>query len=100
MQCTKKNQLGELNENSSLPILKIASNNLGLSKDNVTRTVAHAKVAKKFKTLMISENYDKASLTADRSDITECDGSREVSVDKIELVFIPHPIEMGSNKIN
>jgi len=97
LQRSKKNQQDELNESSS-SIPKTPSNNPGLIKDNVNRTVVQAKVAKKLKTVMISENDGPASLSADRSDITECDGSsRGVSVDEIELVFKPHPIEMGSD---
>ncbi|XP_060861632.1 E3 ubiquitin-protein ligase RING1-like [Metopolophium dirhodum] len=97
LQRSKKNQQDELNESGS-STLKTPSNNLGLGKDNVTRTVVQAKVAKKLKTVMISENDGPASLSADRSDITECDGSsRGVSVDEIELVFKPHPTEMGSD---
>lgn len=98
LQRTKKNQQDELNESSSSSIQKTPSNNLGVGKDYVTRTVVQAKIAKKLKTVMISENDGTASLSADRSDITECDGSsREVSVDEIELVFKPHPTEMGSD---
>lgn len=97
LQRSKKNQQDELNESSS-STLKTPSINLGLGKDNVTRTVVQAKVAKKLKTVMISENDGPASLSADRSDITECEGSsRGVSVDEIELVFKPHPTEMGSD---
>lgn len=97
LQRSKKNQQDEPNESSS-STLKTTSNNLGVGKDNVTRTVVQAKVAKKLKTVMISENDGPASLSADRSDITECDGSsRGVLVDEIELVFKPHPTEMGSD---
>ncbi|XP_022168175.1 E3 ubiquitin-protein ligase RING1-like isoform X2 [Myzus persicae] len=97
LQRTKKNQ-DELNESSSSSTLKTSSNNLGLGKDYVTRTVVQAKVAKKLKSVMISENDGPASLSVDRSDITECEGSsRGVSVDEIELVFKPHPTEMGSD---
>lgn len=97
LQRSKKNQQDELNESSS-STPKTPSNNPGLVKDNVNRTVVQAKVAKKLKTVMISENDGPASLSADRSDITECDGSsRGVSVDEIELVFKPHPTEMGSD---
>lgn len=98
LQRTKKNQQDELNESSSSSTPKIPSNNLGAGKDNVTRTVVQAKVAKKLKTVMISENDGPPSLSADRSDITECDGSsRGISVDEIELVFKPHPTEMGTD---
>ncbi|KAE9537588.1 hypothetical protein AGLY_006611 [Aphis glycines] len=98
LQRTKKNQQDELNESSSSSTPKNPSNNLGAGKDNVTRTVVQAKVAKKLKTVMISENDGPSSLSADRSDITECDGSsRGVSVDEIELVFKPHPTEMGTD---
>jgi len=98
LQRTKKNQQDELNESSSSSTPKTPSNNLGAGKDNVTRTVVQAKVAKKLKTVMISENDGPSSLLADRSDITECDGSsRGVSVDEIELVFKPHPTEMGAD---
>lgn len=98
LQRSKKSQQDELNESSSSSTLKTPSNNLGIGKDNVTRTEVQAKVAKKLKTIMISENNGPASLSADRSDITECDGSsRGVSIDEIELVFKPHPTEMGSD---
>ncbi|CAH1720918.1 E3 ubiquitin-protein ligase RING2-A-like [Aphis gossypii] len=98
LQRTKKNQQDELNESSSSSTPKTPSNNLGAGRDNVTRTVVQAKVAKKLKTVMISENDGPSSLSADRSDITECDGSsRGVSVDEIELVFKPHPTEMGTD---
>jgi len=96
LQRSKKNQQDEPNESSSSTVK--TTFNLGLGKDNVTRTVVQAKVVKKLKTVMISENDGPASLSADRSDITECDGSsRGVLVDEIELVFKPHPTEMGSD---
>lgn len=96
LQRTKKNQQDELNESSSSSAQK-TSNNMGPDKDNVTRTVVQAKVAKKLKTVMISENDGPVS-SADRSDITEGDGSsRGVTLDEIELVFKPHPTEMGSD---
>lgn len=93
----KKNQQDEQNESSSSTAPKTPLNNSGSGKDNVTRTVVQAKVAKKLKTVMISENDGPASSTADRSDITEGDGSRGVTLDEIELVFKPHPTEMGSD---
>lgn len=96
LQRTKKNQQDELNESSSSSTPK--TNNTGSSKDNVTRTVVQAKVAKKLKTVMISENDGPAASSADRSDITEGDGSlKGVTLDEIELVFKPHPTEMGSD---
>jgi len=98
LQRTKKNQQDELNESSSSSTPKTPSNNLGAGKDNVTRTVVQAKVAKKLKTVMISENDGPSSLSVDRSDITECDdSSRGVLVDEIELVFKPHPTEMETD---
>lgn len=97
LQRTKKNQQDDQNESSSSCTPK-TSNSTGPSKDNVTRTVVQAKVAKKLKTVMISENGGPASTSADRSDITECDGSSKgVTIDEIELVFKPHPTEMGSD---
>lgn len=94
----KKNQQDEQNEGSSSTAPKTPSNNTGPGKDNVTRTVVQAKVAKKLKTVMISENDGPASSSVDRSDITEGDGSsRGVTLDEIELVFKPHPTEMGSD---
>ncbi|VVC35669.1 Hypothetical protein CINCED_3A004578 [Cinara cedri] len=97
LQRTKKNQQDEQNESSSSSTPK-TPNNIGPVKDNVTRTVVQAKVAKKLKTVMISENDGPASSSADKSDITECDGaSRGVTLDEIELVFKPHPTEMGSD---
>lgn len=93
LQRTKKNQQDELNESSSPSTPK-----MGSSKDNITRTVVQAKVAKKLKTVMISENDGPAASSADRSDITEGDGSlKGVALDEIELVFKPHPTEMGSD---
>lgn len=97
LQRTKKNQLDEQNESSSSSTPKTPSHNVGSSKDNITRTVVQAKVAKKLKTVMISENDGPASSSADRSDITEGDGSSRVTLDEIELVFKPHPTEMGSD---
>lgn len=97
LQRTKKNHQDEQNESSSSSTPK-TPNNIGSGKDNVTRTVVQAKVAKKLKTVMISENDGPASSLADKSDITECDGSsRGVTLDEIELVFKPHPTEMGSD---
>lgn len=97
LQRTKKNHQDEQNESSSSSTTK-TPNNIGSSKDNVTRTVVQAKVAKKLKTVMISENDGPASSSADKSDIIECDGSsRGVTLDEIELVFKPHPTEMGSD---
>lgn len=96
LQRTKKNQQDEQNESSSSSTPK--TTNIGSSKDNITRTVVQTKVAKKLKTVMISENDGPASSSADKSDITECDGSsRGVTLDEIELVFKPHPTEMGSD---
>jgi len=93
----KKNQQDEQNESSCSSTTKTPSN-IGSGKDNVTRTVVQAKVAKKLKTVMISENDGPASSSADKSDITECDSStRGVTLDEIELVFKPHPTEMGSD---
>lgn len=97
LQRTKKSQQDEQNESSSSSTPK-TSNNVGPNKDNVTRTVVQAKVAKKLKTVMISENGGPASSSADQSEITECDGSSKgVTLDEIELVFKPHPTEMGSD---
>lgn len=94
----KKNQQDEQNESSSSSTPKTSSNNVGPNKDNVIRTVVQAKVAKKLKTVMISENDGPASSSADRSEIAECDGSsRGGTLDEIELVFKPHPTEMGSD---
>lgn len=57
-----------------------------------------AKVAKKLKIVMISENDGPASSSADGSEITECDSTtKDVILDEIELVFKPHPTEMGSD---
>lgn len=96
LQRTKKNQHEEQNESSSTTVSK-PSNSSGQSKDNVTRTMVQTKVAKKMKSVMISEKEGPAS-TVDTSDITECDGtSKGVSVDEIELVFKPHPTEMPSD---
>ncbi|XP_050422512.1 E3 ubiquitin-protein ligase RING2 [Adelges cooleyi] len=96
LQRTKKNQQDEQNEGGSSSTPKTPS--LGPSKDNVTRTVVQAKVAKKIKSVMISENDGPASSSADRSEITEGDGtSRGATLDEIELVFKPHPTEMGSD---
>lgn len=97
LQRTKKNLLDEQNEGSTSSASKTL-NSIGISKENVSRTVVQAKVAKKLKTVMISENDGPASSSADRSEITECDGSsRGVTLDEIELVFKPHPTEMGSD---
>lgn len=98
LQRTKKNQHEEQNESSSSTTPK-PSNSTSSSqvKDNVTRTMVQTKVAKKMKSVMISEKEGPAS-TVDTSDITECDGtSKGVSVDEIELVFKPHPTEMASD---
>jgi len=94
LQRTKKNQHEELNESSSSTTSKPSNSS---SRDNVTRTMVQTKVAKKMKSVMISEKEGPAS-TVDTSDITECDGtSKGVSVDEIELVFKPHPTEMASD---
>lgn len=98
LQRTKKNQLEELNESSSSTAPKPSnSTTSSQGRDNVTRTMVQTKVAKKMKSVMISEKEGPAS-TVDSSDITECDGtSKGVSVDEIELVFKPHPTEMASD---
>lgn len=97
LQRTKKNQQDEQNEGSSTSTPKTPSNT-GPVKDNVTRTVVQARVAKKIKSVMISENDGPASSSIDRSDITEGDSSsRGTTLDEIELVFKPHPTEMGSD---
>lgn len=98
LQRTKKNQQDEQNESSSSATPKPSnSNSSNQSRDNVTRTMVQTKVAKKMKSVMISEKDGPAS-TVDTSDITECDGtSKGVSVDEIELVFKPHPTEMASD---
>lgn len=94
LQRTKKNQHEEQNESSSSTTSKPSISNQ--SKDNITRTMVQTKVAKKMKSVMISEKEGPSSL--DTSDITECDGtSKGVSVDEIELVFKPHPTEMTSD---
>ncbi|XP_050542966.1 E3 ubiquitin-protein ligase RING1 [Daktulosphaira vitifoliae] len=98
LQRTKKNQQDEQNESSSTSTPKPPSNSAGPVKDNVTRTVVQARVAKKIKSVMISENDGPASSSIDRSDITEGDSSsRGTTLDEIELVFKPHPTEMGSD---
>lgn len=99
LQRTKKNQHEDQNESSSSTTTSKPSNsnNSSQSKDNVTRTMVQTKIAKKMKSVMISEKEGPAS-TVDTSDITECDGtSKGVSVDEIELVFKPHPTEMASD---
>lgn len=94
LQRTKKNQHEEQNESSSSTTSKPSISNQ--SKDNITRTMVQTKVAKKMKSVMISEKEGPSSV--DTSDITECDGtSKGVSVDEIELVFKPHPTEMTSD---
>lgn len=96
LQRTKKNQQEDQNESSSTTTSKPSnSNSSNQGKDNVTRTMVQTKVAKKMKSVMISEKEGPAS-AVDTSDITECDGtSKGVSVDEIELVFKPHPTEMA-----
>lgn len=98
LQRTKKNHLEDQNESSPSTTSKPSnSSSSSQSKDNVTRTLVQTKVAKKMKSVMISEKEGPAS-TVDTSDITECDGtSNGVSVDEIELVFKPHPTEMTSD---
>lgn len=98
LQRTKKNLHEELNESSSSTTSKPSnSTSSSQGRDNVTRTMVQTKVAKKMKSVMISEKEGPAS-TVDTSDITECDGtSKGVSVDEIELVFKPHPTEMASD---
>lgn len=98
LQRNKKNQHEDQNESSPSTVSKPSnSSSSGQNRDNVTRTMVQTKVAKKMKSVMISEKEGPAS-TVDTSDITECDGaSNSVSVDEIELVFKPHPIEMTSD---
>lgn len=97
LQRTKKNQHEEQNESSSTSTTSKPSNSSSQNKDNVTRTMVQTKVAKKMKSVMISEKEGPAS-TVDTSNITESDGtSKTVSVDEIELVFKPHPTEMASD---
>lgn len=98
LQRTKKNQQEELNESSSSSAPKPSnSTTSNQGRDNVTRTMVQTKVAKKMKSVMISEKEGPTS-TVDSSDITECDGtSKGVTVDEIELVFKPHPTEMASD---
>ncbi|KAL4104148.1 hypothetical protein QTP88_019461 [Uroleucon formosanum] len=93
LQRTKKNQPEELNESNSSTISK-PSNSSG--QDNVTKTMVQTKVAKKMKSVMISEKEGPSS-TVDASDIIEYDGPSGVSADEIELVFKPHPTEMASD---
>lgn len=98
LQRTKKNQHEEQNESTSSTTSKPSNSNSSTqSRDNVTRTMVQTKVAKKMKSVMISEKEGPAS-TVDTSDITEGDGtSKGVSVDEIELVFKPHPTEMAND---
>lgn len=99
LQRAKKNQHEDQNESSSSTTTSKPSNSnsSSQSKDNVTRTMVQTKIAKKMKSVMISEKEGPPS-TVDTSDITECDGtSKSVSVDEIELVFKPHPTEMASD---
>ncbi|XP_022170437.1 E3 ubiquitin-protein ligase RING2-like [Myzus persicae] len=92
-QRIKKNQREKLNESSS-SITSKPSNSSG--QDNVTRTMVQTKVAKKMKSVMISEKEGPAS-TVDTSDTAECIGaSNGVPVDEIELVLKPHPTIMES----
>lgn len=98
LQRTKKNQHEEQNESTSSTTSKPSNSNSSTQgKDNVTRTMVQTKVAKKMKSVMISEKEGPAS-TVDTSDITEGDNtSKGMSVDEIELVFKPHPTEMASD---
>lgn len=97
LQRTKKNQQEELNESSSSTPKPSNSTTSNQGRDNVTRTMVQTKVAKKMKSVMISEK-ERPAATLDSSDITECDGtSKGVTVDEIELVFKPHPTEMASD---
>jgi len=92
LQRTKKNQHEELNESNSSTTSKPSSSS---GQDSVTRTMVQTKVAKKMKSVMISEG---PSSTVDTLDVTECDGTtKSVSTDEIELVFKPHPTEMASD---
>jgi len=92
-QRIKKNQHEELNESSS-PTTSKPSNYL--SQDNVTRTMVQTKVAKKIKSVMISEKGPDS--TVDTFDTAECNGaSKGVPLDEIELVLKPHPTVMTSD---
>jgi len=93
-QRTKKNQCEEVST-SSLPTTSKPSN--GPSQDNVIRTMVQTKVAKKMKSVMISEKEGSA-LTVDTPETTECDGtSKCVPIDEIEIVLKPHPTVMVSD---
>jgi len=95
-QRTKKNQRKELNESSLLTTSKPLNSS---KQDNVIRTMVQTKVAKKMKSVMISEKEGSA-LTVDTLDTTECDGtSKSVPVDEIEIVLkhlTPYPSAMAS----
>jgi len=94
LQRTKKNQNEELNESNSSTTSKPSNSS---DQDNVTRTMIQTKVAKKLKSVMISEKEGPSS-TVDTSEIIECDGpTKNVSTDEIELVFKPHPTEMAND---
>ncbi|KAL5236663.1 hypothetical protein ACI65C_004073 [Semiaphis heraclei] len=94
-QRIKNNQPEELNESSS-PTTSKPSNSS--SQDNVTRTMVQTKVAKKIKSVMISEKGPAS--TVDILDTAECnDASKGVPLDEIELVLKPHPTVMNSDNL-
>ncbi|KAL4100597.1 hypothetical protein QTP88_020639 [Uroleucon formosanum] len=95
-QRTKKNQREELSE-SSLSTTSKPSNSS--SQDNVIRRMVQTKVAKKIKSVMISEK-EGSTLTVDTTETTECERegtSKCMPVDEVEIVLKPHPTAMVSD---
>lgn len=92
-QRTKKNQLEELSE-SSLSTTSKPSNSS--SQDNVITTMVQTKVAKKIKSVMISEKEGTVDTTQtteyEREDTSKC-----MPVDEVEIVLKPHPTAMVSD---